>query len=119
MTADIQYQKIRALGIGEWIDGVVTSEEAGIEKPGKEFFLLCLEKAMCNSSECAFVGDSLKGDVLGACAVGMQGVLYDKKNQTQICGDERNKEYKIIHHFRELFKALGINEIKDEILKGV
>ena len=39
MTAEIQYQKIEKLGITRWIDGVVTSEEAGVEKPDyRNFF---------------------------------------------------------------------------------
>lgn len=46
MTAEIQYQKIEKLGITRWIDGVVTSEEAGVEKPDYRIFL-CAEKAEC------------------------------------------------------------------------
>lgn len=47
MTAEIQYQKIEKLGITRWIDGVVTSEEAGVEKPDYRIFSLCREKAEC------------------------------------------------------------------------
>ena len=33
MTSDVQYRKILKLGLGKYIDGIVTSEEAGEEKP--------------------------------------------------------------------------------------
>ena len=45
MTSDVQYRKILKLGLGKYIDGIVTSEEAGAEKPHrKAFFDLCVEK---------------------------------------------------------------------------
>lgn len=47
MTAEIQYQKIEKLGITRWIDGVVTSEEAGVESRTTEFFLCAEKKQRC------------------------------------------------------------------------
>lgn len=71
MTADWQYAKLEALGIMPFVDFLVTSEEAGAEKPDKRIFDLCAWKAGCLPSECAYVGDSLNGDVLGSKAAGM------------------------------------------------
>ena len=50
------------------------SEEAGAEKPDPRLFALCAEKAGCAMEACAFVGDSLKGDILGAKAAGMMPI---------------------------------------------
>lgn len=77
MTADWQYAKLERLGILRQVDFMVTSEEAGAEKPDRRLFDLCAQKAGCAPSECAFVGDSLKGDVLGARAAGMRPVWFD------------------------------------------
>lgn len=74
MTADWQYAKLDKLGILPKVDFMVTSEEASAEKPDRRLFELCVEKAGCTPEECAFVGDSLKGDILGAKAVGMKPV---------------------------------------------
>ncbi len=74
MTADWQYAKLIRLGLMEMIDFIVTSEEAGAEKPEKRLFDLCAEKAGCVPGDCAFVGDSLKGDALGALGAGMHAV---------------------------------------------
>ena len=45
MTAGVQFRKLTKLGFGPWIDGMVTSEEAGVQKPDPKLFLLCAEKA--------------------------------------------------------------------------
>lgn len=74
MTADYQFAKLDALDLFDRVDFMVTSEEAGAEKPDRRLFELCAEKAGCAPEACAFVGDSLKGDVLGAMAAGMRAV---------------------------------------------
>ena len=74
MTADYQFAKLDRLGLLERLDFLVTSEEAGAEKPDKRLYDLCAEKAGCAPGECAFVGDSLKGDALGARNAGMRAV---------------------------------------------
>ena len=80
MTADRQFEKLNALGIMSLVDFMVTSEEAGAEKPDRRLFDLCAEKAGCDPRECAFVGDSLKGDALGALNAGMRPIW--------LCGGE-------------------------------
>lgn len=42
MTAYIQYKKLEALGVAPYVDFIVTSEEAGVEKPHPHFFELCV-----------------------------------------------------------------------------
>lgn len=74
MTADWQYAKLERLGLMPLVDFMVTSEEAGAEKPRARLFQLCAEKAGCMPEACAFVGDSLKGDALGARDAGMKAV---------------------------------------------
>ena len=71
MTADWQYAKLKRLSLMAYVDFIVTSEEAGVEKPAAGFFQLCAEKAGHAPEECAFVGDSLRGDAMGALDAGM------------------------------------------------
>lgn len=77
MTAYIQYKKLEKLGAVPYIDWIVTSEEAGVEKPDPKLFLLCLEKSGVAPGECLFVGDSLACDMAGAVDAGMRGLLFD------------------------------------------
>ncbi|MDO5411365.1 MAG: HAD family hydrolase [Lachnospiraceae bacterium] len=77
MTALIQYRKLETLKILPLIDFMVTSEEAGAEKPDPEFFRLCIHKAGCRPHECLFIGDHPEKDVKGAWKAGMNVLRYD------------------------------------------
>lgn len=100
MTAYIQYRKLAKLGILSMIDFIVTSEEAGAEKPEEVFYRLCLEKAKCRPEECVMIGDSLKKDVKGAQAMGMKAFWYHPQ-------EDANQEcVPIIHSFFQLAEVL-------------
>lgn len=79
MTARVQFLKLETLGILPYVDFLVSSEEAGAEKPEQAFFARCVEKAGCGADECFFVGDNLTKDVLGAVDAGLHGVWYCQK----------------------------------------
>ncbi len=74
MTAPEQYKKIAILGLQDKIDYLVTSEEAGEEKPSARILDLCVKKAGCAKEECIFVGDHPMKDVLGPMHYGMTAV---------------------------------------------
>ena len=81
MTADCQFEKLRRLGMMPFVDFIVTSEEVTAEKPDRKLFDCCVEKAGCAAAECAFVGDNLKADALGAIAAGMRGIWLRRPTQ--------------------------------------
>lgn len=74
MTADYQFAKLERLGLLDYVDFLVSSEEAGAEKPDGRLFACCVEKAGCRAETCMFVGDSLEGDALGAMRAGLRPV---------------------------------------------
>ena len=76
MTAEIQYRKLEQLGVSSYVDWLVSSEEAGVEKPDAKFFSQCREKSGMDPEECLFVGDSLNGDVAAALTCGMKALLF-------------------------------------------
>jgi putative hydrolase of the HAD superfamily len=76
MTVHIQHRKLRALGIDNLIDVLVTSEEVGVEKPAPEIYQAVLGKLQLSPKEVVFVGDSLKKDVEGPAKLGMTSVWY-------------------------------------------
>ncbi|MDE6846945.1 MAG: HAD family hydrolase [Lachnospiraceae bacterium] len=79
LTAHIQHRKIEALGLAQDICCLVTSEEAGREKPSREVFDLCLKKLELPPEEVCCIGDSLVKDVEGAKAIGMHAILFHPK----------------------------------------
>lgn len=76
MTLEIQLEKLEKLGLLHFFDFIVTSEEAGAEKPDPKLFRLCAEKAGVRPEECLFLGDSYQKDYLGPRAIGMQSLWY-------------------------------------------
>ena len=79
LTAHIQHRKIEALGLAQDICCLVTSEEAGKEKPSLQIFGLCLKKLGLPPEEVCCIGDSFVKDVEGARAAGMQAILFQPK----------------------------------------
>lgn len=71
MTAHIQHRKIAALGLAGHLDAMVSSEEAGVEKPNPKIFHDCLRKLHVQPNESLYIGDSFERDVCGAHAAGM------------------------------------------------
>jgi putative hydrolase of the HAD superfamily len=65
-------------GIGELVDGSVSSAVVGEPKPAPAVFEAALRVAGCDAGEALFVGDSLDNDVLGARAAGLRGVLVQR-----------------------------------------
>lgn len=76
MTANIQYRKIKKLGIADLIDVIVTSEEAGFEKPSPVIFNLVLEKLKIKPSEAIYIGDHIEKDIKGSLTCGMTPIWF-------------------------------------------
>jgi len=66
------------LGLEPYLDFVVTSEEAGADKPNPLIFLEALQRAKVEASEVTHVGDQYKLDVVGARGVGINPILIDR-----------------------------------------
>jgi len=75
LTTAIQLKKIVQLELGDLIDVIVTSEEAGTEKPDPAGTLLALEKLGVKGDEVVFVGDSHELDRGAAEAMGIRFFL--------------------------------------------
>ncbi len=108
MTALMQYRKLEKLEILPLIRFMVTSEEAGAEKPDRKFFELCIQKAQCAPEECLFIGDNLKKDILGAQKAGMKTLWYCPEEETagnrpaENTLQEKKTEGRKISSFREI-----------------
>ncbi len=68
----------RELGLEPYLDFVVTSEEAGADKPAPLIFLKALEKAGASAAETIHVGDQYDIDIAGARGVGINPILIDR-----------------------------------------
>ena len=75
LSAKVQFEKIKFLKIDPYINFVVSSEEAGADKPGTAIFKLALEKAGLLPEQVIMIGDSYEKDVVGAAKLGMKTFL--------------------------------------------
>lgn len=74
-----QWEKLIRLDLHHFFDIVVTSEEAGVEKPDEKIFQLALDRMGCKASESIMIGDKLDRDILGAINIGMSAILLTSK----------------------------------------
>ena len=85
MTAAIQHKKLRQLEVAELIDVLVTSEEAGRDKPSAQIYQLALDKLGIEGKDALMIGDSLERDVKGAEAMGITGVWFTHEPTEERC----------------------------------
>jgi len=94
MTAHIQYRKIKQLGLNNFIDFMVTSEETGLEKPARVMFELALKKMNVTAAETAYFGDSPERDIEGAEKIGITPFWYNGEgffeNKNVACAEIRS-----------------------------
>jgi putative hydrolase of the HAD superfamily len=61
-----------------WLEIIVTSQDAGANKPQPEIFQEALKQAGVQPPEAIYVGDQYQVDVVGANGAGMKGILIDR-----------------------------------------
>jgi len=66
------------VGLTDWLGVVVTSQEAGFNKPAPQIFRVAMRKAKVRPIEAIYVGDQQQIDVVGANSAGMLGLLIDR-----------------------------------------
>ena len=82
LTAYIQYRKIDKLKLKEYCRLMVTSEEAGREKPHPYMFLLGLQKLGLEASDVCMIGDNFEKDIVGAAALNMDTIWFNHENSS-------------------------------------
>jgi len=72
---------LRAAGLLELVDGVITSADAGVAKPGLGMFESALELARARPEHAVHVGDSIENDVQGARGAGIRPILISRDGE--------------------------------------
>jgi putative hydrolase of the HAD superfamily len=71
-------QVLGRIGVGELLDGAVSSAVSGARKPDPAIFQRALELVECGPDEALHVGDTAAEDVEGARAAGIRALLIDR-----------------------------------------
>lgn len=80
LTAYIQLRKMEVLWISNYIDVLVTSEEAGVEKPHPSIFLLATHKLWVLAKDCIMVWDNIIKDIEGSQSLHMAGIRINRND---------------------------------------
>ncbi|MBN8554525.1 MAG: HAD-IA family hydrolase [Deltaproteobacteria bacterium] len=68
---------LRAQGVLQLFDAVITSQDVGFSKPHPQIFTAALEDMDVSAHQAVVVGDSYSNDILGARRAQIHSVLYD------------------------------------------
>ena len=107
---ETEYQiiKLQKLGILDFVDVIVTSEEVGIEKPSIQMFQTILNKMNLHSSEVIMIGDNYEKDIYGANNANIFSYYFHKTNNNFLFLLEKFKEiYNELRKFSELSRFCG------------
>ena len=80
---------LRAMGVADCFDAVVTSVEVGWRKPHRAIYEAALHATGADAGECTFVGDTRGPDYVGPRAMGMRALLIDPSGRQRIAAADR------------------------------
>jgi HAD superfamily hydrolase (TIGR01549 family) len=107
LTAQIQFRKIVYFGLDHFFDYIVTSEEAGFDKPSELPFKIALEKIMPTGQNIWMIGDHIECDMAGAKkSIDATTLLFNKGKgdnlSSKFIDASFNKYSKLLDFFEDL-----------------
>jgi putative hydrolase of the HAD superfamily len=103
------YAGVKKLGINQFFNAILVSEEVGWRKPSRKIFEETLKRLDATAEETAYVGDSPLEDIKGAKAVGMKTVFIPSQFYSlENLHESQQKPDAIMKDTRELYKKLPI-----------
>lgn len=87
-----QFIKLTKLGILEYFNIIITSEEIGIEKPNSKGFLTILNRLQILPYQALMIGDNYEKDILGALNCSIPAIFINNTNNTSISINNSNSQ---------------------------
>ena len=75
--SELQARKMQSAGIGHYFDGVVLSDDIGVNKPHRAIFEHALHVAGVTADRALMIGDNYEVDAKGAYGAGIDQVFYN------------------------------------------
>lgn len=90
--APVIYKSLRKLGINQFFNVVVVSDENGWRKPSPKIFQDALDKLQVQACEVVYIGDSPIEDIKGAKQAGLKTVFVPSQfNSLDVLSESRQK----------------------------
>jgi FMN phosphatase YigB (HAD superfamily)/ribulose-5-phosphate 4-epimerase/fuculose-1-phosphate aldolase len=111
-----QIQKLEKLGIIDYVDVLVTSEEVGIEKPSCQMFQTILRKMKLSPDDVIMIGDDFNKDINGALNMNILPYWFNTINSI-VTSSKSYTKYIEFNSFRVLYNEFndiqhGLNKLK-------
>jgi putative hydrolase of the HAD superfamily len=74
---EVQKVKIRESKLESFFERMITSEEAGYQKPHEKIFEFALKIVNAEKADCLMIGDDLESDIVGAQNFGIDTVFFN------------------------------------------
>jgi putative hydrolase of the HAD superfamily len=105
--SELQSRKMQSAGIAHYFDGMILSEDVGVNKPNPAIFEYALRVADTTPEEVLMIGDNLEADIEGAHRIGIDQVFYNVEQSSldrrqPIFGDGRCHPTYVIDSLLEL-----------------
>lgn len=71
-------RKLRAIGMEDFFLTIITSQEAGCDKPDPWFFQYALMLTQAKAERALMIGDNYDTDIVGAHAAGIDTLLFNR-----------------------------------------
>ena len=75
---EVQYRKLASCGMDRSFDTVVLSEDAGANKPSREFFDYAFRVTGADVATTLMIGDNFQTDILGAQQAGLAVIYFNR-----------------------------------------
>jgi putative hydrolase of the HAD superfamily len=75
---EVQKVKIRDSKLESFFERMITSEEAGYQKPHEKIFEFALQIVKAEKADCLMIGDDLESDIEGAQNFGIDTVFFNQ-----------------------------------------
>ncbi len=100
----LQREKIAGSGLADYFDTIVIAGDVGLAKPHSRVFQTALDALQVAPQEACMVGNSVKGDIGGAQALGIRAILIDRGDIH--APDDSIEPDGVIGHLNQLPRAL-------------
>ena len=104
---EVQYRKLDMVGMTDYFDTIVLSEQAGVNKPSPKFFEFAFSQSKAVPTSTIMIGDNLNTDIQGAMGVGLDTIYFNRYHQPLPCSSSASPTVP-----RPTFTVYALDEVK-------